>query len=170
MGEALFQEGLQRIVVGMRHSIFREDAVEDLCTVSGATTGQRIGASRIAVRGSVRTQSNQVDRSSGPWCAGDRTGRRNLIDRARNIRATGRGASNIRHVENLAWRENELILAVFTEWRTTLVKIRQIDAGLCVRRILIVNREQPVSLRSDIAYLNENVTRQFALDREVVLR
>src|SRR2546429_835812 len=52
----------------------------------------------------------------------------------------------------------------------SLSKVCQVKAGLGIRRILIVNGEQPVPLRADVADLQKNVAGQFALNRQIVLR
>jgi len=79
-------------------------------------------------------------------------------------------------MQHLSWGKNELILVVFAERATgghggeCQSEICQIEAGLGVGCVLIVNSEEPVPLRTYVADLQEDIAGQLALDRKVVLR
>src|SRR5437899_2861614 len=172
MRETLLEKRLQGIVIGMRHHIFGKDTVKHFGPVGGAAASQGISASWIAVGRSVRTNPNEVNRRAGPRRARNRTSGRRAHDRARNVRATGRGASDVGHMQDLARSKCELILVIFGKGPAAVCGPQyggKVKTGLRIRRILVMDGEQPVPLRADVANLEKNVSGQFALNRQIVL-
>src|SRR5260370_39590586 len=151
--------------------VFGKNAVKDFGPIGGATAGQRIGAGGIAIGRSVRAQANQINRDRLPSRRNrEGTGSGCDLDRTRDIRPSRGWTSDIGHVQGLSGLETELILIVFGEGSTRLSNGNQIQASLRVGRILIVNREQAVPLRADVAHLEKDVARQFTLYGKILLR
>ncbi len=113
--EALFEKRLQRVVVGAGDGIFREDAVENLGAIGGASnTG-----SGLAKRRSVGTRADQSNGDTS-GSASDGAGRGGILQWTRHVGPGTAGAVDVRHAKGLALVQNELIHAVFAERSATL--------------------------------------------------
>src|SRR5689334_20437414 len=79
-------------------------------------------------------------------------------------------------MDGLPSRKDKLKLVVFRErpaagaHAKVIREALNVQAGLRVGRILVMDRQQPMALRADIADLNKNIAGQFALEGQVILR
>jgi hypothetical protein len=73
-------------------------------------------------------------------------------------------------MEHEIGRDSKLICIILCERTAALSECCQIEAGLRIGGVLIVDGKQAVTLRTYITDLQKDIAGQFALNREVVLR
>src|SRR5271169_3872268 len=144
----------------MRCRIFIKDASEGRSSVSRATVGQRIWIQRLAIGRRIGAQTYECNGIGQHGSAGyDQAARASVV---RQMEST---------LRNDRSRRNGVSAVLTKRAASTGPQGRiQIQAGLPVPGVLIVNGEKPVALRADVTDLKKNIAGQFALNRKVVLR